>query len=106
MQLTAGNSNADRIATPATGFAGRQLQALLRDTGVELNGPNPWNPQIYHPKFYSRVLFGGLFGLGKSYMDEWWDCARLDEMMNRLLRAPFRSAVNTTTLATICLRRC
>lgn len=70
------------------GFAERQISKLLNGTGIELNGPNPWDPQIHNREFYKRVLAKGSLGLGESYMEGWWDCEQLDEMYHRLLRAP------------------
>jgi cyclopropane-fatty-acyl-phospholipid synthase len=32
-----------------------------------------------------RVLRGGSLAVGESYMDGWWDCERLDEMLSRVL---------------------
>lgn len=68
-------------------LAHRLLAKLLAETTVELNGPNPWDPQIRDPRFYKRVLLNGSLGLGESYMENWWDCAQLDEMYHRLLRS-------------------
>ncbi|MCG6656283.1 cyclopropane fatty acyl phospholipid synthase [Halomonas campisalis] len=65
--------------------ARRVLDALLEGSGVTLNGPAPWDPQVYHPDFCSRVLRQGSLGLGEAYMDGWWECERLDDMTCRLL---------------------
>ncbi|WP_163559143.1 cyclopropane fatty acyl phospholipid synthase [Halomonas sp. NO4] len=72
------------IALPDT-RARRVLDSLLAGSGVTLNGHQPWDPQIYHPDFCSRVLRQGSLGLGEAYMDGWWECERIDEMTCRLL---------------------
>ena len=64
----------------------RVLENLLNGSGVTLNGNAPWDPQIHHPDFCSRVLRHGSLGLGEAYMDAWWECERLDELAYRLLR--------------------
>lgn len=69
-------------------FAERRIRKMLAGTTVEINGPNPWDPQIRNPAFYKRVLIDGSLGLGESYMDGWWESEQLDEMYNRLLRSP------------------
>jgi len=69
-------------------FAERRVRKMLTGTAVEINGPNPWDPQVNHPAFYKRVLVGGSLALGESYMDAWWECERIDEMLNKLLRSP------------------
>ncbi len=72
----------------SAGIAERVVRKMLAGNGVEINGPNAWDPQINHPAFYRRVLFGGSLGLGESYVDGWWQCEQLDEMFCRLLRSP------------------
>jgi len=64
----------------------RVVESLLDGSGVTLNGDAPWDPQIYHPDFCSRVLRHGTLGLGESYMDGWWECERIDELACRLLQ--------------------
>lgn len=62
-------------------------EKLLPQADVQINGPNPWDPQIHNENLYSRVLHRGTLGLGEAYMDGWWDCAALDEFITRVLRA-------------------
>ena len=59
--------------------------ALLKEAGVEINGTNPWDIQVHDQRWYGRVIRDKNLGLGESYMDGWWDCPRLDEMIFRLL---------------------
>ncbi|KAA0014384.1 cyclopropane fatty acyl phospholipid synthase [Billgrantia pellis] len=65
--------------------ARRVLESLLAGSGVTLNGDAPWDPQIFHPDFCSRILRQGSLGLGESYMDGWWECEHIDELACRLL---------------------
>lgn len=70
------------MATPETIITG-----LLNQSGIEINGNAPWDLHVSNPLFYERALSEGSLGLGESYMDGWWDCAALDELVNRMLRA-------------------
>src|SRR5262245_16841577 len=63
----------------------RFLQDLLRVAGVEVNGPNPWDVAVHDERFYDRVLHGGALAAGESYVDGWWDCPRLDELVHRVI---------------------
>jgi len=63
-----------------------RIQALLKGTGVTLDGGQPWDPQIHDERFFARVLSGGSLGLGESYMDGFWDCRQVDEFIARVLR--------------------
>lgn len=63
------------------------ISELLQTIGVTINGKEPWDIQIYNDQFYSRLINETHLGLGESYMDKWWDCARLDELFYRTLSA-------------------
>jgi len=58
---------------------------LLEPTGIVMDGPNPWDPQVKNRKLYERVKAEGNLGLGEAYMDGWWDDKQLDDFFYRLL---------------------
>jgi cyclopropane-fatty-acyl-phospholipid synthase len=60
---------------------------LLGFADVRINGDCPWDIQVHDRRFFSRVLASGTLGFGESYMEGWWDCAALDEMCCRAIRA-------------------
>ncbi|OGT53372.1 MAG: cyclopropane-fatty-acyl-phospholipid synthase [Gammaproteobacteria bacterium RIFCSPHIGHO2_12_FULL_42_13] len=60
---------------------------LLQTAGISINGRHPWDIQVHNKNFYSRVWRDGALGLGESYMDQWWDCSRLDMFFERILQA-------------------
>lgn len=63
------------------------LTELAAKAGVHFNGDNPWDIQVLDDRAYKRILTQASLGLGESYMDGMWECAELDELFNRLLRA-------------------
>lgn len=73
------------------------IRELLESAGVEVNGPNAWDPQVHDPRFYDRVLGDGSLGLGESYMDGWWDCEALDALITRVLLARLEQKVQNKT---------
>ncbi|MBU1150220.1 MAG: cyclopropane fatty acyl phospholipid synthase [Proteobacteria bacterium] len=62
------------------------IEQLLSETGVRVNGPDPWDIQVRDERFYTRLLKEGSLGLGEAYMEGWWDCLRIDEFICRLLK--------------------
>ena len=58
---------------------------LLAEAGIAVNGPNPWDIQVHDDRVYARVFAQGSLGLGEAYMDGWWDCEALDEMIARAI---------------------
>ena len=63
------------------------IDAILKGTGVTLNGPNPFDIQVVNDQLYARILTQGTLGFGEAYMDGWWECDAIDEMIAKLLRA-------------------
>ncbi|MGE0582755.1 MAG: cyclopropane fatty acyl phospholipid synthase [Steroidobacteraceae bacterium] len=67
--------------------AHRALAHLLEPADVALGGSRPWDIVVHDPRMPARVLAQGTLGAGEAYMDGWWDCERLDEMLARVLRS-------------------
>ncbi len=63
------------------------IENRLSEADIKINGSRPWDIQVHNDKFYNRVITQGTLGIGESYMDGWWDCEALDEMIFRALRA-------------------
>lgn len=63
------------------------ITAALAEADVTINGPRPWDMQVHDQRLFQRLLRDSALGLGESYMDGWWDCPALDEMINKILKA-------------------
>jgi cyclopropane-fatty-acyl-phospholipid synthase len=70
------------------------IEKMLAGTDVRINGDRPWDIKVHDERLYDRILAKGTLGLGESYMDGWWDCEKLDEMIYRMLKARLRDAVS------------
>lgn len=75
-----------------------QVQQLLDPAGVRLQGTAPWDIQLHRPRALQRMLALGHLGMGESYMDGDWDCAQLDELIARLLRARLDKQLRTPAM--------
>ncbi len=73
----------------------QKIKKLLEETGVEINGKNPWDPQIKENSFYSRAISGGSLALGESYMDGAWECQDLEGFFYRILKTDLNKKVKT-----------
>ncbi|MCC6564086.1 cyclopropane fatty acyl phospholipid synthase [Candidatus Uhrbacteria bacterium] len=67
-----------------------RIEGLLDGTDVRINGERPWDLRVNDERLYARVLSDGTLGFGEAYMDGWWDCEAIDEMIDRLLRYDVR----------------
>jgi cyclopropane-fatty-acyl-phospholipid synthase len=72
---------------------------LAAKAGVVVNGTHPWDVQVHNDDFYPRVMQQLYLGLGESYMDDWWDCERLDEFFFKVLRADLDKELMNWTMA-------
>ena len=82
------------VATRPTSARARALiERLLEAADVRIDGDRPWDIQVHDARLYGRLLRGGSLAFGESYMDGWWDCEKLDELIDRLVRADAASGV-------------
>ncbi|MCX5884480.1 MAG: hypothetical protein NT096_00960 [Proteobacteria bacterium] len=59
----------------------KTVQQSLAHAGVAINGSRSWDIQVHDKRWFRRVLLEKNLGLGESYMDGWWDCEKIDEMI-------------------------
>lgn len=74
----------------------RDLQtcaSILSDTGIEFNGDRCFDIRVNNDNLFKRLLAQGSLGLGESYMDGWWECDHIDEMIEKILVAHIDSAL-------------
>ena len=65
----------------------RKIASILATADIHIDGDQPWDMRVYDKRFYGRVLAEGTLGVGEAYMDGWWDCPALDQLICRAIRA-------------------
>jgi cyclopropane-fatty-acyl-phospholipid synthase len=65
----------------------RVIERRVAGAGIHIGGDEPWDVRVHNPRLYARVLAMGTVGLGDAYMDGWWDCDAIDEMVARVQAA-------------------
>jgi cyclopropane-fatty-acyl-phospholipid synthase len=63
-----------------------QCEALFAQAGITINGDKPYDIQVNDDRFYGRLLAQRSLALGETYMEGWWDCPALDQMIFHLTR--------------------
>jgi cyclopropane-fatty-acyl-phospholipid synthase len=76
----AGSASEARAARAETA-----VREILSSIGVEVGGAAPHDIHVHDPAFYTRVLRDGALGLGESYVEGQWDCAAVDQFIDRIL---------------------
>jgi cyclopropane-fatty-acyl-phospholipid synthase len=64
----------------------KTVEEILGLAGVEINGSNPWDIRIHNDEFYRKVITEGELGMGESYMDNWWDAEKIDELIFKITK--------------------
>jgi len=59
--------------------------SLLANADIKINGTRPWDVQVHNEETYKRIMQRGTLGIGEAYMDGWWDCDRIDEMVHKAI---------------------
>jgi cyclopropane-fatty-acyl-phospholipid synthase len=76
------------ISIKNMGSSKQLVENMFKAGGIIMNGNNPWDPQVHNPKLYDRLLGGGSLGFGEAYMEGWWDCEALDEIIFPVQKHP------------------
>lgn len=72
------------------------ITQLLSQAGISIGGPKPWDIQVYDERFYSRVFQDQHLGLGETYMEGWWNCQSIDELISRILKSQIENRLKIT----------
>ena len=65
----------------------RKYQNFLERADIKINGDRPWDIWVKNEDVYSRILLHGSLGFGESYMDGWWECQQIDQMIMRIFQS-------------------
>lgn len=81
----------------------KRFEQLFALADVAIDGSRPWDVTVRNDNLFRRVLMHGSLGLGESYMDGWWECEQIDQLVCRLLSAGLDRQVRTweRTLAAV-----
>ena len=64
-------------------YAARLMERWAEAADIRVGGDRPWDVRVHDERVYRRVITTGTLGLGEAYMDGWWDCDAIDEMVDR-----------------------
>ncbi|MEO6570173.1 MAG: cyclopropane fatty acyl phospholipid synthase [Ilumatobacteraceae bacterium] len=63
-----------------------RFERLMEPADVRVDGDRPWDVRIHDERLFARVLATGTLGFGDAYMDGWWSCGAIDELVCRSAR--------------------
>ena len=71
----------------------KRVETLLGAGDIRIDGDRPWDVHIHNDEIFPRVVADGMLGVGEGYMDGWWECEQLDEMICRAYQAQFHRLI-------------
>ena len=78
------------------------FERIVGPADIRVDGDRPWDVRVHDERLYQRVLAQGTLGLGEAYMDGWWDCDAIDQMIDRAHRSEIaKRLVSPTTLVRV-----
>ena len=78
------------------------FEKLAETADIRIDGDRPWDIRVNDERMFQRVLARGTLGLGEAYMDGWWDCDQIDELVRRAQSADLVSHLTSpATLARV-----
>lgn len=77
------------------------ITQLIESAGIIINGSNAWDPQIHDERLYKRILHQGSLGFGEAYIDGWWDCSSIDQLIARIAREQLNEKVKHMGLSAV-----
>jgi cyclopropane-fatty-acyl-phospholipid synthase len=63
----------------------QRFEKLLSEADIVIDGDRPWDPQIHDDRVFNRALAQGTLGIGEAFMDGWWTCDAVDELVARAI---------------------
>ncbi len=75
----------------------RHFERLIEPADILIGGDRAWDVRVHDERLYQRVLAQGTLGLGEAYMDGWWDCDAIDQMVERAHRSQIARRLSAPT---------
>lgn len=72
----------------------KNAYAVLKKSGITINGNNPWDIQIHDKSILLDVFLKGSIGLGDGYTNGKWDVAQIDVLFEKLIRNQTRFSMS------------
>ncbi|CAN5830550.1 cyclopropane fatty acyl phospholipid synthase [soil metagenome] len=75
------------------------FERLVEPADIRIGGDRAWDVRVHDERLWQRMLTHGTLGLGEAYMDGWWDCDAIDQMVFRAHRSDLINRLASPTTA-------
>lgn len=80
------------------------LTSTLEKADIKVNGDRPWDVRVHNDELYDRIFKHGTIGIGEAYMEGWWDCEQLDQMIYKVIKAHLGDRFSSSSLSAYALK--
>lgn len=63
-----------------------EIKEMLLLSGIHINGNRDTDITINNDAFLKQSIFNGSIGIGEAYMNNWWNCIRLDKFFTLIFQ--------------------
>lgn len=86
--------NTSELASASRNKYREIVQKLLSHADIQINGNRPEDITVLDERFFRRFIRDGTLGLGETYVEGWWECERIDELITRFLNADLLNKID------------
>ncbi len=91
---TLGSPAVESVAITCAFVASKELLiGLLERADIRVDGDRPSDMRVLDERFWDRIVSQRELGFGESYMDGWWECEALDDLITKVQSANLRDQV-------------
>ncbi len=69
------------------------VEQLLTLADIKIDGERNFDIKVHDDRFYKRAVTEVELGMGESYMDNWWDAEKPDELIHRVIKADLQNKI-------------
>lgn len=73
-----------------------RVKELLSLADIKVGGSRPQDITVLDKRLYTRLIRYRELGLGESYMDGWWECKNIDQLITKLLTSNIRDNIKVS----------
>ncbi len=95
MEIISENKEGSFFEKSKSSYFKNSIQKILARADIQINGYRPFDIQVKNEKIFKRLIRYGKIALGESYMDGWWECPEIDQLVKRLAQGAVRQDLTT-----------
>ena len=72
------------------------VRELSHQAGIQINGSNAWDLQVFDNRFYQMIMQNASLALGETFMARWWDAEKPDQFFERVFQCNLEEKIKSS----------